>query len=134
MRLSYRIGKQSHMRGRLSAPVHGGSLFGQIKNTFSRKIQNPLANKFQGYRDSVHESQQKVQSMGRNVQSGADATIKRNLQTAKQVFQKAGVVANGNVKSFAGGAMMQSDPLDSIRMPKFVGKGGKSRNNIKLML
>jgi hypothetical protein len=64
-------------------------------------------------------------------QGGMDATIKRNLIRKKMILGK--VVPQNQIN---GGTMMSqsSDPLESVRLPKFVNGKKMNRNNIKISL
>lgn len=95
--------------------VQGGSLFQDAK---------PI----KGQRDDLFRQEAKENQLpkGELGQQNMDATIKRNLLHKKQYL--------GNVvkKEISGGTMM--DPLESVRLPKFVGGKKMNRNNIKISL
>ena len=97
--------------------VQGGSLFQDAK---------PI----KGQRDDLFRQEAKENQLpkGELGQQNMDATIKRNLLHKKQYL--------GNVvkKEISGGTMMAMDPLESVRLPKFVGGKKMNRNNIKISL
>ena len=95
--------------------VQGGSLLQDAKPT-------------KGQRDDLFRQEAKENQLpkGELGQQNMDSTIKRNLLHKKQYL--------GNItkKAISGGTMM--DPLESVRLPKFVGGKKMNRNNIKISL
>lgn len=85
-----------------------------------------------GQRDDLFRQEEMKQSLpkGELGQSNMDATIKRNLIHKKQVLAKV-LPSRNNV---IGGTMMSQDPLESVRLPKFVNGKKMNRNNIKISL
>lgn len=110
-------GRRLQVRAKRFGPaIHGGSLFKGIRGSG-------------GQRDDVFKQEELKNSLpkGELGQSNMDATIKRNLIRKKNII--------GNLvskKEVTGGTMM--DPLESVRLPKFVGGKKQNRNNIKISL
>ncbi len=96
--------------------VQGGSLLQDAK---------PV----KGQRDDLFRQEAKEHQLpkGELGQQNMDATIKRNLLRKKQHL------GNAVKKEVSGGTMMV-DPLESVRLPKFVGGKKTNRNNIKISL
>lgn len=116
-----RNGRLSIRGRRLARPsqphIEGGSLA-------NRKM-------FGGRRDDLFRQEQMKMPKGELAQSNMDATIKRNLHRKMSVLAK--VVPQRQIN---GGTVMSqsSDPLENVRLPRFVNGKKMNRNNIKISL